>query len=43
MTILTEAFDVKTWQIQGPDWLGAEVYEVAANMPEGTPRGRRRG
>src|SRR2546423_1563827 len=38
MTILTEAYDVKTWQVQGPEWLGAEVYELAANMPEGTSR-----
>src|SRR5438552_2076997 len=38
MTFLTEAYDLKTWQIQGPEWLGAEVYELAANMPEGASR-----
>jgi len=38
ISILTEAFQVKSFQIQGPDWLGQEVYELKANMPEATEK-----
>jgi uncharacterized protein (TIGR03435 family) len=38
MSILTEAFQVKEFQIQGPDWIKQEVYELNANMPEGTSK-----
>jgi uncharacterized protein (TIGR03435 family) len=37
MRILTEAYQVKEFQIHGPGWLDQEVYEVGARMPEGTP------
>jgi len=38
MSILTEAYQVKDFQIQGPDWIKQEVYELNANMPEGTSK-----
>jgi uncharacterized protein (TIGR03435 family) len=38
MSMLTEAYQVKQFQIQGPGWLDQEVYELNANMPEGTSK-----
>jgi uncharacterized protein (TIGR03435 family) len=30
------AYDVKDYQIQGPDWLNQEHYDIVAKIPEGT-------
>jgi uncharacterized protein (TIGR03435 family) len=38
MSILTEAYQVKSFQVQGPDWLDQEIYEINANMTEGTSK-----
>lgn len=38
MTILAEAYQLKPFQIQGPDWLEQEVYEIETRMPEGTSK-----
>jgi uncharacterized protein (TIGR03435 family) len=37
-SILTEAYQVKSFQVQGPGWLEQEVYEIGARMPDGTSR-----
>jgi len=33
--ILSEAFQVKVWQIAGPSWLDEDRFEIVAKMPEG--------
>jgi uncharacterized protein (TIGR03435 family) len=38
MTILTEAYGVQAFQVQGPAWMEQEVYDIAARMPDGTSR-----
>jgi uncharacterized protein (TIGR03435 family) len=38
MAILTEAYGVKQFQVQGPGWMDNEVYEIAARMPAETSR-----
>jgi uncharacterized protein (TIGR03435 family) len=38
MSILTETYQVKSFQVQGPGWLDQEVYEIGARMPDGTSR-----
>lgn len=38
MTLLMRAYQVKDYQISGPDWLAAERYDVAAELPENTPQ-----
>jgi len=35
--ILRAAYELKDYQIQGPDWIDREVYEIGARMPDGTP------
>jgi uncharacterized protein (TIGR03435 family) len=36
-TLVMRAYDVKTYQVQGPDWIGTESYDVMAKVPEGVP------
>jgi uncharacterized protein (TIGR03435 family) len=36
--ILMEAYQLKTYQIQAPEWTQTEVYEINAKMPDGTSR-----
>jgi uncharacterized protein (TIGR03435 family) len=38
MDILMEAYQLKPYQIQTPEWADSEVYEINARMPEGTSR-----
>jgi len=38
LALMQEAYGVHSWQVQGPDWIDAEIYEVAATMPAGTTR-----
>lgn len=33
--VLTRAYDVKTYQVSGPDWLSSEHYDIAATIPPG--------
>lgn len=35
--LLMRAYDVKQYQIQGPDWLNTENYDLMAKVPEGVP------
>jgi len=35
--ILLRAYDVKNYQIEGPDWINTENYDVMAKVPEGVP------
>ena len=37
-TLLIRAYQVKDYQIAGPDWLPSERYDVTAKLPEGTPK-----
>jgi uncharacterized protein (TIGR03435 family) len=36
--LVEDAYGVKHYQINGPDWARTEVYEIAATMPEGTTK-----
>jgi uncharacterized protein (TIGR03435 family) len=36
--LMVHAYDVKDYQIAGPDWLGTVVYSVTASMPADTTR-----
>jgi len=35
-SLLTVAFHLSQWQIQGPEWLGVERYQLDAKMPAGS-------
>ncbi len=37
-SLLLEAYPVKSIQIEGPDWLGAERFEISATMPPTTSK-----
>jgi uncharacterized protein (TIGR03435 family) len=36
--VLLRAYDVKTYQVSGPDWLSSERYDIAAKIPPGTTK-----
>ena len=36
--LLYEAYQVKDYQISGPDWLGSEIYDITATIPNGATR-----
>jgi uncharacterized protein (TIGR03435 family) len=38
MNILLRAYDVKIYQVSGPDWLSSERYDIAAKVPPGTTK-----
>ena len=38
MDILIEAWDVKRFQVTGPDWLGTERFDVVAKVPAGATK-----
>lgn len=38
--LLMRAYDMKPFQIEGPEWMRSEPYDIIAKVPEGTPAGR---
>lgn len=38
MDILVEAWDVKRFQVTGPDWLGTERFDIVAKVPAGAAK-----
>ena len=36
--MVTDAFNVKDYQVQGPDWLGSQRFDVVAKIPAGTTK-----
>src|SRR5215472_7951145 len=36
--LLTNAYDVKHYQVTGPAWLDSEGYDITAKIPDGTTR-----
>ncbi len=36
--MIARAYDVKDYQVSGPDWLESEGYDVVAKVPPGTPK-----
>jgi uncharacterized protein (TIGR03435 family) len=36
--LIPQAFNVKPFQVSGPDWLRTERFEIQARMPEGTTK-----
>ncbi len=36
-TLVAAAYEVREFQIAGPDWLASEQYDIAAKLPEGVP------
>ena len=37
-SLLTKAYSVRPFQIQGPSWIDTERYDVRANIPQGAPK-----
>ena len=37
-SLLMTAYDVKSYQIQGPNWVGTEKYDIVAKVPAGTSK-----
>jgi uncharacterized protein (TIGR03435 family) len=37
-SFVEDAYSVQHWQVQGPDWMDTENYELSATMPESTSR-----
>src|SRR5579872_6062128 len=37
--LLAQAFDLKTFQISGPDWLDSERFDIVAKVPKGATKG----
>jgi uncharacterized protein (TIGR03435 family) len=38
LSFVARAYGVKEYQVEGPDWLNSERYDIAAKFPEGLPR-----
>lgn len=38
MQLITKAYDVKQYQVQGPDWIILTPYDIVAKMPEGATK-----
>ena len=38
--ILRQAYEVKEYQISGPDWMGSARFDLSAKLPEGAPRSK---
>jgi uncharacterized protein (TIGR03435 family) len=36
--VLMQAYDVKSWQVSGPDWLNTARFDISARVPEGTAK-----
>ncbi len=36
--VITNAFDVKAYQVQGPSWLDTERFDITAKVPAGTTK-----
>jgi uncharacterized protein (TIGR03435 family) len=36
VAVLMRAFDAKSYQVTGPDWLSSRRYDITAKVPEGT-------
>ncbi|MBZ5727500.1 MAG: TIGR03435 family protein [Acidobacteriia bacterium] len=36
--LIARAYDVKDYQVSGPEWLETEGYDVVAKLPPGTPK-----
>jgi uncharacterized protein (TIGR03435 family) len=34
--LMVESYDVKDYQVSGPDWLNTEIYDITATLPPGT-------
>jgi uncharacterized protein (TIGR03435 family) len=42
MMLLTSAYDVKNFQVTGPDWLNSERFDISAKLPTGTTKDQSR-
>ena len=40
--LIQEAFDVKEYQVEGPDWMLTERFDITAKFPDDLPRDRER-
>jgi len=38
--IVRQAYEVKEYQISGPDWMGSTRFDLSAKLPEGAPRSK---
>jgi uncharacterized protein (TIGR03435 family) len=39
-SLIMRAYGVKNYQVEGPDWLGSEHFDIAAKFPEALPKDR---
>jgi uncharacterized protein (TIGR03435 family) len=39
-SLIVMAHDIRDYQLEGPDWLGSERFDVAAKFPEALPKDR---
>ena len=37
-SLIVRAYGLKDFQVEGPDWIGSERYDIAAKFPEGLPK-----
>ncbi|HEV3198987.1 MAG TPA: TIGR03435 family protein [Bryobacteraceae bacterium] len=40
INVLLRAYNVKTYQVTGPDWLSSKRYDISAKIPSGTTKER---
>ena len=41
-SLIATAYQIRDYQLEGPDWMGSERFDVAAKFPEALPKGRER-
>ena len=39
-SLIVRAYGVKNYQVEGPDWLASEHFDIAAKLPEALPKDR---
>jgi uncharacterized protein (TIGR03435 family) len=39
-SLIVRAYGLKDYQVEGPDWLASERFDIAAKLPEGLPKDR---
>src|SRR4051812_46202003 len=39
-SLIVRAYNLKNFQLEGPDWLGSEHFDITAKFPEAMPKGR---
>ena len=40
--LLAQAYDIKEYQVSGPEWMDSQHFDIVAKLPEGAPREKAR-